>query len=81
MKKEEKTEITKCKILAAAIQEFGANGYAAGSVNNICKTGINKGLIYHNYKDKDELYLVCVCRKAVKTSSASLSIIRQKRDL
>lgn len=60
MKKEEKTEITKCKILAAAIQEFGANGYAAGSVNNICKTGINKGLIYHNYKDKDELYLVCV---------------------
>ena len=55
MKKEEKTEITKCKILAAAIQEFGANGYVAGSVNNICKTGINKGLIYHNYKDKDEL--------------------------
>ena len=60
MRKEEKTEITKSKIIAAAMQEFGTNGYAAGSVNNICKTGINKGLIYHNYKDKDELYLKCV---------------------
>lgn len=60
MKKEEKTEITKNKIFAAAMQEFGKNGYAAGSVNNICKTGINKGLIYHNFKDKDELYLKCV---------------------
>ena len=60
MKKEEKTEITKNKIFDAAIKEFGINGYAAGSVNNICKTGINKGLIYHNFKDKDELYLECV---------------------
>ena len=62
MKKEEKTEITRAKIFAAAINEFGTNGYAAGSINNICKTGINKGLIYHNFKDKDELYLECVRR-------------------
>ncbi len=60
MKKEEKTKITKAKIFDAAIEEFGANGYATGSLNNICKSGINKGLIYHNYKDKDELYLECV---------------------
>ena len=60
MKKEEKTELTKAKIFAAAMQEFGTKGYAAGSLNNICKTGINKGLIYHNFKDKDELYLACV---------------------
>lgn len=60
MKNKEKTEITKAKIFVAAIGEFGKNGYAAGSINNICKTGINKGLIYHNFKDKDELYLECV---------------------
>lgn len=60
MKKEEKTEITKNRIFAAAMYEFGTKGYVAGSVNNICKTGINKGLIYHNFKDKDELYLECV---------------------
>ena len=64
MKKEEKTEITRAKIYAAAINEFGTNGYAEGSINNICKTGINKGLIYHNFKDKDELYLECVRRSS-----------------
>lgn len=60
MKREEKTEITRRRILDAAVEEFGRNGYAAGSVNNICKTGINKGLVYHNFKNKDELYLKCV---------------------
>lgn len=62
MKKEEKTELTKNKIYAAAIQEFGTKGYVAGAINNICKSGINKGLIYHNFKDKDDLYLACVQR-------------------
>lgn len=60
MKQEEKTEITRNKIYAAAMEEFGTNGYAAGTINNICKSGINKGLIYHNFKDKDALYLECV---------------------
>lgn len=60
MKKEEKTELTRARIFAAAMNEFGTNGYAAGSLNNICKMGINKGLIYHNFKDKDALYLECV---------------------
>lgn len=68
MKQTEKTEITKNKIFAAAIREFGSKGYEAGAVNNICKTGINKGLIYHNFKDKDELYIRCVkkcCRDLI----------------
>ena len=69
MKQEEKTQITRKKILDAALEEFGTNGYASGSVNNICKTGINKGLVYHNYKNKDELYLKCVeesCKELVQ---------------
>lgn len=68
MKKAEKTELTVSKILEAALEEFGINGYAGGAINNICKRGINKGLIYHNFKDKDELYLVCLeksCQKLV----------------
>lgn len=50
------------------MEEFGVNGYAGGTINNICKKWINKGLIYHNFKDKDELYLVCLessCKKLV----------------
>lgn len=42
--------------------EFGEKGYAGGTVNGICKTGINKGLLYHNFSGKDELYLACLNR-------------------
>lgn len=59
-KKEEKTERTKQKILAAAMEEFGTNGYAGASLNNICSVGIPKGLLYHNFKNKDSIYLACV---------------------
>ena len=68
MKRTERTELTVSKILEAALEEFGTNGYAGGTINNICKRGINKGLIYHNFKDKDELYLVCLensCQRLV----------------
>ncbi len=68
MKKAEKTELTVSKILGAALEEFGISGYASGTINNICKRGINKGLIYHNFNDKDALYLECLeksCQKLV----------------
>ena len=61
MKKHEKTQKTKERILAAALEEFGSKSYDAASVNSICEAGqIPKGLIYHNFKGKDELYLLCV---------------------
>lgn len=61
MKKEEKTKLTCEKIVRAAIVEFGTKSYEAASLNTICSENqISKGLIYHNFKNKDELYLVCV---------------------
>lgn len=60
MKKEEKTELTKKKILAAAVEEFGSKGYRGASLNAVCQSGISKGLVYHNFKNKDALYLSCV---------------------
>lgn len=63
MKKEEKTERTRERILAAAIEEFGKKGYAAATMGAICdEYAIAKGLLYHNFKGKDELYLACVSR-------------------
>lgn len=59
MKKELKTELTKEKIINAAIDEFGTKGYAGASLNAICGAGIAKGLLYHNFKNKDALYLAC----------------------
>lgn len=61
MKQEEKTKRTYLKILNAAIAEFGTKSYENASLNTICSAyQISKGLIYHNFKNKDELYLRCV---------------------
>lgn len=61
MKKDEKTKLTRQKIIHAAIEEFGTKNYDGASVNAICAHNkISKGLIYHNFKNKDELYLECV---------------------
>ncbi|MDD5863930.1 MAG: TetR/AcrR family transcriptional regulator [Firmicutes bacterium] len=69
MKKSERTELTVSRIVDAAMEEFGKNGYAGGTVNNICKTGINKGLLYHNFSGKDALYLACLRRSCEKLTA------------
>lgn len=60
MKKELKTQLTKEKIIKAAMAEFGTKGYSGASLNNICSEGISKGLLYHNFENKDALYLACI---------------------
>lgn len=73
MKKSEKTQLTIAKILNAAIKEFGKNGYSGGTVNNICNTGINKGLLYHNFGGKDDIYITCLkhsCEKLISCLSS-----------
>lgn len=61
MKKSLKTEITKEKILKAAVEEFGTYGYEGATVNQICqKYNVSKGLVYHNFENKDALYVCCV---------------------
>lgn len=69
MKKSDKTELTVSRIMEYAMREFGRNGYAGGTINNICKAGINKGLLYHNFSGKDALYLACLnvsCQKLMQ---------------
>lgn len=61
MKREEKNQLSKDKILRAAIEEFGTKGFENASLNNICtKHNLSKGLIYHYFENKDKLYLCCV---------------------
>lgn len=69
MKNSDRTEKTVNRIIEAAMTEFGSKGYSGGTVNNITKAGINKGLIYHNFRGKDELYLICIkcsCKKLLE---------------
>lgn len=70
MKREEKAQQTRRRIMDHALAEFSACGYRAASVNNIFdpEQGISKGIIYHYFASKDELFLACVdqCFQALK---------------
>lgn len=61
MKREEKNQQMRRRIMDSALAEFSGQGYGASSVNTICSSqGISKGIIYHYFKTKDELFLACV---------------------
>lgn len=62
MSQEETSTQARQHILDAAIREFSAKGYESGaSLNTACaENGISKGIVCHHFKDKNELYLLCV---------------------
>lgn len=61
MKREEKNQKTRGRIMEGAMSEFAVKGYSAGSVNAICMAqGVSKGIIYHYFDTKADLYLACV---------------------
>lgn len=62
MKREEKAQQTRRKIMDYALKEFSECGYSASSVNNMYdpEQGISKGIIYHYFASKEELFLACV---------------------
>lgn len=61
MNRDEKNLQTRQKILDSALREFGEKSYGEASLNTVCTAGkVSKGIIYHYFKDKDELYLLCV---------------------
>ena len=61
MKREEKNQLTKRKIVDSALREFSKNGYRGCSVNDICRHGgVSKGIAYHYFDTKESLNLFCV---------------------
>ena len=73
MKREEKNQQTRRRIMDSALAEFAEKGYGGSSVNTICAAqGISKGIVYHYFENKDELYLACV-EKCFQTLTAALS--------
>lgn len=46
------------RIINIALEEFAQNGYQSASTNVICKKAkVSKGLLYHYYGSKENLYL------------------------
>lgn len=61
MKQEIKNQLSREKILAAAMKEFGQKGYDGTSLNDLlAEHQLSKGLLYHYFENKDQLYLACV---------------------
>lgn len=61
MTQKSKSMIVRFKILQVALNEFANYSYEKSSINRICTEGnISKGVMYHHFKDKDELYLLCI---------------------
>lgn len=61
MTQEERQERSRQRIFSAAMEEFGAAEYEAVTMDRICANHhISKGLMYHYYTSKDELFLLCV---------------------
>jgi len=51
----------KARILLSAIEEFGRHGYDNASTNMIVhNAGVSKGLLFHYYGSKENLFLACL---------------------
>ena len=63
MTQKERQERSREEIYQAALSEFGTLGYEKVSMERICgQHGISKGMMYHYYSNKDDLFLLCVER-------------------
>ena len=61
MKREEKNQQMRQRIMDSALMEFSKQGYGGSSINTICAAqNISKGIVYHYFKTKDALYLACI---------------------
>ncbi len=61
MTQKERIEKSRSLIINAALNEFSAFGYKDTNIEKICKKyDISKGMMYHYFRGKDDLYLECV---------------------
>lgn len=61
MTREEQSSNMRKKIIKSAIMLYGKKGYNGTTIEEISKNiGVSKGIIYHYFNNKDDLYLVCV---------------------
>lgn len=79
MNRDEKNQQTRQRIINSALLEFSEKNYGDASLNTVCSVGsISKGIIYHYFKDKDQLYLLCVkeCFNALTSYLSNIVTIR-----
>lgn len=77
MTQQERQEKSRQVIYEAALEEFGTYGYANVNMEQICsRHSISKGMMYHYYSSRDELFLIC----AEKTFSHLAAYVKQEAE-
>ena len=72
-----RSEETRNHLLEAAMRRFANYGYAAASVDDICKdAGVSKGAFYHHFQSKQVIFLALL-EGWLTTVDANLEAARQ----
>jgi AcrR family transcriptional regulator len=76
----DKSEQTKTKILAAALDEFAAHGLAGARVDEIARSaGVNKAMIYYHFDSKEDLFRE-LFQSEMNTLQTEVSTLLQHRN-
>ncbi|TFF25329.1 TetR/AcrR family transcriptional regulator [Jiella endophytica] len=68
------------RILTAAAEIFAERGFATASIDEVARRlGATKGLVYHRYRSKGELF-ADVCEDGLRDITSRLEAIAERRD-
>jgi len=71
----ERSDLTRSRILDAALQEFAAHGLAGARTEQIAASaGVNKALLYYYFESKEKLYIAALEMAAVTVRDASMAV-------
>ena len=76
-----KSDQTKEKILAAALDEFAAKGFAGTRVDQIARAaGVNKAMIYYHFAGKEDLFNE-LFQSEMALLKQELGLVMEQRDI
>jgi TetR/AcrR family transcriptional regulator len=71
-----RSDLTRNRILQAAIREFSEHGLAGARTGAIAASaGVNKALLYYYFRDKESLYTAALEEVASKVAGAALAVL------
>jgi TetR/AcrR family transcriptional regulator len=76
----ERADLTRARILDAAIGEFSENGLAGARTEHIAESaGVNKALLYYYFQGKEALYAAALEKVAERAVTSGLAALESKR--
>jgi TetR/AcrR family transcriptional regulator len=76
----ERADLTRARILEAAIGEFSENGLAGARTEHIAEAAqVNKALLYYYFQGKEALYAAALEKVAERVVSSGLAVLDSKR--